>query len=297
MNGWGVLALLGSLAACTADKGETETDGVGSSGTDSVSTTTPTSGSGTSGGTSGGTSSDVTGAPTTTDATSDGTTGGGAGECNPRTQDCPEGLKCTAYLKPPGVGWNANQCVPEPADGGVAGDPCDVMGTDVFTGMDNCAKGYICLNTDPDGKNGACVEFCTVDDTCPNTTGGSGICNVANEGVLPICLPTCDPLVQDCPAKQGCYGDPEGPPFICFGPDPKDGGQDGSKCDFTNACLPGLQCQDSATLEGCPADSAGCCTPFCPLDGMECTGMEVCTAFFAEPFPGYENVGICVLPG
>lgn len=277
MNNWVVVALFVSLAACTADAGETDTDVASTGGTSPASTS--------------GTTAETT--PTTTEAT-----GGNNSECDPTLQDCPEGAKCTAQLELPGIGWNKNVCLPEPANGGLAGDPCEVEGADIFTGVDNCAKGYICLNTDGEGKNGACVEFCQPDlKSCPNTTGGSGICNPANEGILPICLATCDPLVQDCPGQQACYGNPEGLPFICFGPDPQDGGEDGSTCEYTNACLAGLQCQDSATLEGCPADSSGCCTPFCPLDGDACTGAEECVAFFAEVFPGFENVGVCVLPG
>lgn len=295
MNYWGVLALVGGLAACTDDKGETDTD---ASGTESASTsasgstgaTVPTTGDGTTG--DGTTGDGTTGAPTT----GDGTTGGVDVECDPRVQDCPEGLKCTGYAKVKVDTWDANKCVPETNTEKVAGDPCSVEGG-VASGIDDCSKGYICLNVDNEGKNGACVEFCTPDDMCPNTTGGSGICNPINEGILPICLPTCDPLVQDCPAQQGCYGDPmSGPPFICFAPDPQNGGMDGSACAFTNDCLAGLHCIDAAVQEGC-IGSDYCCTPFCPIDGSTCTGAEECVAFFSEPFPGFENVGICVLPG
>lgn len=278
MKYWGALALVGSLVGCTADGGDTDTDtGPGTTGSESAGTDT-------------GTGTDTP--PTTTEDP----TGGNEVECDPIAQDCPEGLKCTAYAKELVDTWDANKCVPETNTDNVAGDPCEVEGG-IATGIDNCAKGYICLNTDSEGKDGACVEFCAADMTCPNTSGGAGICIVTNDGTLPICLATCDPLMQDCPGQQACYGDPGGPPFFCFGPDPKDGGQDGSTCEFTNACLAGLQCNDSATLEGCPADSIGCCTPFCPLDGDVCTGAEECVSFFAEPTPGFENVGICVLPG
>ena len=310
MNYWGALALLGSLAGCPADKGDTDTDGA-TDATDATAATVAGTTAGTADtttGTTGTTAEGTTALPTTTEApttaepttagsTTDGTTTSGMDvECMARLQDCPEGLKCTAYAKVLQDTWDANKCVPEAGDG-VAGDPCEMADADMFSGIDNCAKGYICLNTDDQGKNGFCVEFCQADDSCPNTTGGTGICFPANDGLLPICLATCDPLVQDCPGTQACYGDSAGPPFFCFQPDPQDGGQDGTTCEFTNACLPGLQCQDGATLEGCPPGSIGCCTPFCPLDGDVCTGAEECVAFFMEPVPGFENVGICVLPG
>jgi hypothetical protein len=276
MNYWCALALLGSLAGCPADQGDTDSD-----------TDAATDGTGTTAATDSGTT-----APTTTDEP---TTGGVDVECDPKAQDCPEGLKCTAYAKVMQDTWDANKCVPETGEG-VAGDPCDVEGG-FATGIDNCAKGYICLNTDGEGMDGFCVEFCQPDEkSCPNTTDGTGVCNVINEGVLPICLATCDPVAQDCPGKQGCYGDPMmGPPFICFGPDPQNGGMDNNACAFTNDCLAGLHCIDAAVQDGCGADY--CCTPFCPLDGDECNDPEECVAFFPEPFPGFENVGICVLPG
>ena len=290
MNYWGALALIGSLAGCTADKGETETEGGSTEGTGSASST---------GGTTAGTdATDTTPTstlePMTTGGTTDPTTGGVDVECDPRLQDCPEGLKCTAYAKALTETWDANKCVPVTGDG-VYGDACEIEGS-LASGIDNCAKGYICQSPDAELKNGVCLEFCQPDDSCPNTSGET-FCIPANEGVLPICSRVCDPLVQDCPGTQGCYGDPAGPPFFCYGPDPKDGGQDGSTCEFTNACLTGLHCNDGATLEGCPPDSLGCCTPFCPLDGDVCTGAEECVAFYTDPVPGAENIGICVLPG
>lgn len=269
---------LGALAGCPAKDDEdgdaSATEVTASSGADSetvATDSTPTGGS-----------------------TSD--TGGASGECDPRAQDCPEGLKCTAYGKMPGDEWNANKCVDETGPG-VAGDECEIVGADMFTGIDNCAKGYICQNPDAELKNGVCIEFCQPDDKCPNTTGGDAICLPANDGKLPICLANCNPLTQDCAGNQGCYGDPAGPPFFCYGPDPKDGGGEGSKCEFTNACLPGLHCADAAVVEGCPADSIGCCTPFCSLDEATCSGSQECSPFFDMEQPGLENVGICTLPG
>lgn len=250
-------------------------------------------GSETSMGTESGSASTGDSTPTTT-----GDETGGASECSPSAQDCPAGSKCTAYGKMAGDEWNANKCVPEPMKGGVSGDPCAIEGTDMFTGIDNCAKGFICQNVDGDLKNGVCIEFCTPDMKCPNTSGGDGICLFdSNEGTLPICLPLCDPLLQDCDGQSACYGDPAGPPFFCYKPDPKHGGMDGDACDFTNACLAGLSCTQADTQEGCVTTEFGCCSPFCALDEMTCTGAEQCVAFFMTPQPGYENLGVCALPG
>lgn len=223
--------------------------------------------------------------------------GGEGVECDPKGQDCPTGLKCTAYGEVEGDAWNANKCVPETGTG-VAGEPCAVEGPDMFTGIDNCAKGFICLNTKPDGTDGFCVEFCSPDDACPNTSAGTGVCLPdGNDGHLPICLQTCDPLIQDCSGEQACYGGDPSWPYVCFTPDPKLGGQEGDGCDFTNACYPGLSCAAQATVDGCVGDAYGCCTSFCALDEDSCAAPEVCTPFYPMPPPGFENVGVCTLPG
>lgn len=278
----------GVLMVCVAAGAVT---GCGDDGTDGTGAETATPMESTGG------TSDV---PTTSEpGTGDDTTGGGQDAmCDPKAQDCPEGQKCTAYGKVAGDAWNANKCVDVTGEG-VYGDPCTVEPPDKFSGLDNCGPGYICLNTDDEGKNGLCSAFCSVDDACPNNPGGVGYCAPdTNEGFLPICLPNCDPLLQDCPAGQGCYGDISIPFFICFAPDPMPGnGGDNESCAFTNACNEGLSCTPAGVLDGCTADQ--CCTPFCPLDGdgSECTDPEVCTPFFSEPVVGFENVGICVLEG
>lgn len=303
-----VLVLAGPIAGC-GDDGKAEATNASEESTSSPLTTTgdpptsstgpdtPTTGDDTTGIVDPSTTSETSG---TTDAesstTSDDTTGGVEAECDPKAQDCPPGSKCTAYGKLPGDEWNANKCIPEVQDGGVGGDDCTVEGPDKFSGIDDCAKGFICLNTDDQGKNGFCVEFCSPTDECPNTSGGAGICLPdTNDGYLPICLFQCDPLLQDCPGEQGCYGDVSMPFFICFNPDPQGNqGVDGDDCAFTNACVGGFHCAAAGTLDGC--DAMMCCTPFCPLDGMECADPEVCTPFFPDPTPGFENVGLCTLP-
>ncbi|MBK9754285.1 MAG: hypothetical protein IPO88_12405 [Nannocystis sp.] len=275
----------GSSGGATDGATSTPTSEPGTTGDAGTTTDTPASTSGVT------TDESTTDSPTTDDPT------GGLQECDPVAQDCPPGLKCTAYGKLPGDEWNANKCVPEPQGGGQTGDPCAIEGDDMFTGIDNCAVGNICLNVDAEQKNGACIEFCSPEMTCPNTSGGDGICIVTNDGALPICLAICDPLLQDCAGQGACYGDPAGPPFICFNPDPKNGGMDGDACDFTNACLKGLNCAQADTQEGCMTAEFGCCAPFCALDEMTCTGGEECLPFFMEVQPGFENLGICALPG
>lgn len=219
--------------------------------------------------------------------------GGVEGQCDPTSQDCPRGEKCTAFASIEGEPWDANKCVPMMGKAQV-GDPCDIVGGK-YTGEDNCDVGLICLLTDDDGMDGACVEFC---DTAMQCEAGS--CSIYNGGSLPICLTECDPLIQDCPTGQGCYASTGSGEFICFKYSGENGeGAPGDPCNFLNQCQPGTACLGPASVEGCGAES-GCCAPFCDLSaampGEPCNTSETCEAFFEDPPPDYIDVGVCALP-
>jgi len=222
--------------------------------------------------------------------------GGVSGECDPKLQDCPRGEKCTAVSSGPGEPWGVNQCVPVMGDSTV-GDPCDIM-DGKYTGLDNCDVGFICLLTDDDGKGGACVEFCDENSLCPLTDAN---CVVYNDGSLPICLASCDPLVQDCPEGQACYSS-AGDLFVCFKESAMPGeGMPGQECQYVNQCQEGSFCAATAAVANCPPESTGCCTPYCPVDEGPgpCQPTEECVEFFdaGTAPPGYENVGVCAVPG
>jgi hypothetical protein len=217
--------------------------------------------------------------------------GGGANECDPRAQDCMRGMKCTAWANDGGTFWNANKCV-EVTGEGVAGDPCMIEGSGV-SGIDDCALGFICLNTDMRGM-GTCVEFCEgTDETCEP----GNVCAIYNDGVLPICLVGCDPLLQDCPEGQGCIDTPN-QSFICFNDASGDMGGDGDPCppeDGENSCDPGMWCGPNSA--GCV--DVNCCTPYCDITDGSCPQPDECVSFFGDPMnapPGFENVGVCVTP-
>jgi hypothetical protein len=222
--------------------------------------------------------------------------GGVSGECDPKLQDCPDGEKCSAVSPAPGEPWGVNTCVPLMGDG-QPGDNCDIQ-DGKYTGLDNCGLGLICLLTDDEGKGGACVEFCDENMTCP-ITGAK--CVVYNDGSLPICLSDCDPLIQDCPAGQACYNS-AGDNFVCFKESAMPGeGMPGSECQYINQCQQGSFCANAMSVADCPPESNGCCTPYCPVSGGNgpCQATEECVAFFAEGMapPGYEDVGVCAIPG
>jgi hypothetical protein len=150
--------------------------------------------------------------------------------------------------------------------------------------------------TDDEGLGGACVEFCNAMMTCDN----GGACAVYNDGSLPICLITCDPLVQDCPMGQGCYASATSNDFVCFKYSGMNGeGAPGDPCNYLNQCQPGTACLAPEAVEGCGAQS-GCCSPFCDLSDADpnanCNPTEVCEAWFADPPPDYVDVGVCAVP-
>ncbi|RMG98163.1 MAG: ribulose phosphate epimerase [Deltaproteobacteria bacterium] len=221
--------------------------------------------------------------------------------CDPVAQDCPEGEKCTAYSTdgdgPPAAPWNANKCVPVMGMG-QAGDSCDIEGGK-YTGVDDCDVGLICLQTDDDGKGGACVAFCEPGMTCEDPNAE---CAVYNDGSLPICLVTCDPLLQDCPQGQGCYAAAGGGAFICFKFSGMAGeGLQGDECNYVNACSPGTACLAPESVSGCGAQG-GCCSPYCDLTDPNadagCQQGEMCVSWFEMGMapPGLEDVGVCAIP-
>ncbi len=216
---------------------------------------------------------------------------GSANECDPTVQDCPRGEKCTAWANDGGTFWNATRCV-EVSGANVAGDECMVEGSGV-SGIDDCDVGHICLNTNEDNI-GQCIAFCAGDDLmCPS----GDACAIYNDGVLPLCLQGCDPLLQDCPEGQACIDTPN-QTFICFSDASGAAGADGDPCppaDGENSCDPGQWCGPNSA--GC-AD-VNCCTPYCDLSNPVCAAPDECISFFGEVGaapPGFEDVGVCVLP-
>ncbi|MBA3545098.1 MAG: ribulose phosphate epimerase [Nannocystis sp.] len=291
----------GSAVSATDPTGGESAENTGSpaSATDPASATEAASATDPSSASQPGTSTvDPSGPATATDDTGSflqNPDGGVSGQCDPLVQDCPVDQKCSAVSDAPGDPWGINICVPKTGDG-QAGDPCDIEGGK-YTGLDNCDVGLICLLTDDEGLGGACVAFCDGNSACPNSDAK---CVVYNDGSLPICLDSCDPLVQDCPEGQACYSS-AGDTFVCFKESVMPGeGMVGSTCNFVNQCQKGTFCAAPDAVVGCGAES-GCCTPYCPVSGgaQPCQNGEECVAFFVEGSapPGLDDVGVCAIPG
>ena len=296
------LALVGGCSSteATSTEGGAEGSDDDDAGTGGSTGSLETSASNTSAGTMTSTSgNDATSGPSSADEASgddDGQSfvvppdGGSANECDPKVQDCPEGQKCTAWANDGGTFWNANRCVAITGEG-VAGDPCLVEGSGV-SGVDDCGLGHICMYTNEENM-GTCIAFCEgMNEDCDP----GNVCAIYNDGVLPICLVSCDPLLQNCPEMQACIDTPNGT-FICFTDASGETGLAGDPCPAEhgeNSCDPGMWC--GAGASGC--DSVNCCTPYCDLTDPVCTSPNECIGFFGDGNapPGYEDVGVCIVP-
>jgi hypothetical protein len=233
------------------------------------------------------------------------------GECGPdvtptcdiwNPDDCPEGEKCTAYATA-GSSWDANKCVMIMGDG-QPGDDCVATDGSGVSGNDDCAEGSMCWDINQDTQTGYCVEFCT--GSAENSScNGDTICAIYNDGVLPLCLPTCDPLSAggDCPNDMNvCVSDPGGDGFVCVLNASGQMAPYGTECQYVNSCNQGLFCAAADAVPGC-AGSQGCCSEFCDINEPNtCSGAaggQECVLWFEEGTapPGYENIGGCAIPG
>lgn len=325
-----VLVLASALVGCTEglppedgdDSSTSTTANVSSSTSEDPSTTAVASGSGMIEG-SGGSSSGAT-----TTALDEGTTacsaeGGvafiygpppecdcpdppphcnGNMECDLFAQDCPIGEKCTPWANDGSENWNATRCVPVAPDPDQPGDPCTAE-DESASGLDSCDQGSLCLDVDDETLMGTCVALCTGTLEMPTCEPEGTVCAISNE-VLPLCLPACDPIAQDCPMGDGCY--PIQGVWACAN-DASDGAGYGEPCEFINVCTPGLVCLDGSEVppgEACEG-MAGCCTEICditdPAGDMQCMGApggQICEPWFeaGQAPAGLENVGVCRLP-
>ncbi|MBK9758119.1 MAG: hypothetical protein IPO88_32310 [Nannocystis sp.] len=147
--------------------------------------------------------------------------------------------------------WNAIKCVKETGKK-IAGDVCMTEGGGA-SGKDDCAKGNMCWNVN-DKNEGICVALCTGTEMAPKCDPGFK-CAIANEGVLNLCLPTCDPLLQDCDGADLCIANQDH--FLCVLDASGDGGKQNDPCEFANSCDKGLACPDPGRVERVHAGFAG----------------------------------------
>src|SRR5690606_34162493 len=127
--------------------------------------------------------------------------------CDVWAQDCPEGEKCSAWANDGGESWNATICVPVGED--KPGEPCTAEGSPL-SGHDSCELGAMCWDVDPETLEGTCVGLCDGSEDAPTCAEPMTTCAITNGGVLNLCLPTCDPFLQDCGQTESCVDVGEG---------------------------------------------------------------------------------------
>ncbi len=289
-----------STSSPTTTAGPTsDSEGTGdNTDTNGTATTNPTGGSETDGTTDDPSTGPTTDDPTTTSETDDGTMFietpdiPVVQDCSTYEEDCDDGQKCMPWANDGGSSWNALKCVDVTGEG-LAGDPCLVEGSGV-SGNDNCDLHHMCWDVDPETLEGTCVAFCDGNSEAPTCEDLNTTCIIANEGVLNLCLPVCDALVQDCPDGQACY--PINDSFTCA---PvavaEDTGLDGDPCEYVNACQAGNMCASADSLVDCNMTNF-CCTPMCDLEEANmCGNGEECIPIF-DPMVNMTNVGQCGVP-
>jgi hypothetical protein len=213
--------------------------------------------------------------------------------CNVWAQDCPDGQKCAPYSSDGNDAADSLRCVPVEPNAKKPGEPCVVLGEWV-SGFDDCELGSLCM-TDKETLAGECIPLCAGSAEDPSCPSADQVCLISNN-VLPICLPKCDPLIQDCPDGELCLA--LSADFGCVRDESGDMGAFGDGCHYANACDPGLFCVLSEMVPGC--EDIACCSPYCDtteLDACPGEGQE-CIPWYGEAVPpeGYEDVGICGVP-
>ncbi len=220
---------------------------------------------------------------------------GAAQLCDTWVQDCPVGQKCNVWADDGGNSWNASKCVPIDPEPDDVGEPCTVVDSQV-SGFDSCVRGAMCWDVDRETNIGTCVELCSGTEASPLCSDPRTHCEGRS---VPLCIPTCCPLEQDCEVDEACY--PVGPHFSCAPDVSGPAGAYGDPCDFINVCNPGLFCADASVVPGCE-DSDGCCTPFCDTRSQACKLLDLrleCVPWYedlGEAPPGEEFVGGCWVP-
>jgi len=221
----------------------------------------------------------------------------GPHECDLFMQDCDAGEKCAPWSSDGTETWNGARCVPIFDNPGQPGDPCTVEEHDPHSGIDTCDLGTVCLHANPLTDAGTCVALCFGTEAKPGCEDPQRHCIFLDE-LVPVCLPSCNPLMPECAADEGCYAAADDA-FVCWTP-AETAGIQGDECDSSNGCMPGHACVAAEDFSGCMGE-LGCCAQYCDVaTGLPCPTDEgvVCLPWYDDGMapPGYENVGYCALP-
>lgn len=202
-------------------------------------------------------------------------------ECDLWAQDCPDGSRCVPWANDGGDTWNATRCVELDPDPVAVGDTC-LAETSGVSGVDDCGIGAMCWGVDPVTLEGTCVAMCSGSEANPQCGEGE-TCFIAMEGVLVLCLPSCDPLAPDCAPDEACMreadDDFDDDVFVCLPTPPFATLGYGEACTELLTCGSGLACVSSEHVPDCVER---CCTtlgdlaqsPTCPDPSQTCIPLD-----------------------
>ncbi len=204
--------------------------------------------------------------------------------CSYFEDSCVAGEACKPTDNANAGTWTTPVCRPVPDDAtGQPGSDC-TMEEGPFSGVDTCSTG-MCWNVDAETLEGSCVAFCAADVPCANPDEA---CFEGNGGFVPVCLPRCSPLLQDCPAGQGCYPGTDAN-FVCI--------REGDPL-YSDAQTLHPQCPTGSFMAtedqiDCPEEGP-CCAEFCDLSEPDCVDGFTCAPLFPKGRnPGLQNEGYC----
>ena len=218
-------------------------------------------------------------------------------ECSVYDQDCEAGFKCVPLVDAGAGSWSLVRCTPVADDPKDLGEVCTVKGR-VSDGVDDCERGLVCWDLDPNTQQGRCAEVVLGNEHGPVCTDPRAMPNLVFDSPIALCLPGCDPVDPSaCPDGQACLPRDDAPSrFSCAPESSGDLGKAWDPCDDVVDCNPGLTCVDDIHLPTCP--TSRCCTPYCEHPNPDCQEGFSCVPWYAgnEAPPGFENVGVCRLP-
>ncbi len=195
------------------------------------------------------------------------------GPCDPILQDCAAGQKCALIVMDTGAQTGTVGCA---LNGDKAvGQSCSQPS--MVGASDDCVSGSHCVF-------GTCHEMCVI-GTSPCAAGGCvGVNNL--EMQFDICLPNCDPLLQNCGAGDGCYLTGDGPVCAAVVGAGGAGVPPGGSCTSLNDCQAGSGC----------FNTPGTCLKYCNFslypnvrDPDYCALGEVCGGIVDE-----DTYGVCI---
>jgi hypothetical protein len=207
--------------------------------------------------------------------------------CDPMVPECDAGEKCS-MIRDEYTSEFVGRCVPIADETVATGEPCVPFDE---PGHDNCEAGSVCW--DIMNGEGVCLGFCQGSADTP-ICGEDFMCNWGKSLPAGLCTPLCDPLsTAECPETCGCYFNNNN--FFCL---PRTSNiATGQPCGFVNDCAPLNFCVTAEVVPDC--QGSACCAAWCDLGVGACGPETACVPFFEEgqELPGFEHVGICIIPG